>query len=144
MDQNSTSSSNPPTGDTSTIDQTQPNQIVTQANPIIQDGQNTQQVSDPVTDQSAPIIQVDASTDNPAQTASYIEAVGESTVSLLDDISADESLIQIVATEMKLDTSRVKSTLAALLDKIDKEQITTEELALIMAASVVDVPPDLE
>lgn len=84
----------------------------------------------------------------PAETASspsednYITNVGESLIDLLDDIQGDDSLIQVVAKEMSLEPEKIKSILTPLLDKIDKGQITMEELALLMAAPVVDDASD--
>lgn len=70
--------------------------------------------------------------------ANYIEDVGNSVLELLDDIDSDEKLQQIIAGEMRLDASTVKSILTGLLDKVDQGQITKDELALLMAAPVVD------
>ena len=61
---------------------------------------------------------------------------------MLDEISDDENLLQMVATEMQLDKEKVKKILVKLLEKIDKEEITYEELALIMASTVADEAPN--
>jgi len=74
--------------------------------------------------------------------ADYIEDVGGSVVDLLDDIEESDELVDVVAKEMKLDSQKVKTILGGLLDKIDQGQITIEELALIMAAPVVDEVQD--
>lgn len=106
----------------------QPNQnsIQTQE-PVIQTNLNTQINSNPQEDTASSL------TDG-----SYVEDIGEGLIDLLDDINEDENLLQIVADEMELDKERVRETLATLLDKIDQEQITPEELALIMASTVAD------
>jgi len=98
----------------------------------------------PAADQTAPAQQTDqAATDDPAAApgGNYIEDVGGDLIDLLDEIEADDNLIAAVATEMQLDKDRVKTILTGLLDKIDKEQVTEEEIALIMAAPVIDELP---
>ena len=72
----------------------------------------------------------------------YVNEVGEDVIDLLDEISEDNNLLQLVAQEMQLDPTKVQSMLASVLDKIDKEQITTEDLALIMASTAADETTD--
>jgi hypothetical protein len=79
-----------------------------------------------------------ANTDTSLTDGSYAEDIGDKLIYLLDDINSDENLLQMVANEMELDKEKVKGILTKLLDKIDQEQITTEELALIMASTVAD------
>lgn len=72
----------------------------------------------------------------------YVENVGGSVIDLLEDVNENEDLVQMVAEEMRLDEAKLKSILSPLLDKIHNGQITIDELALIMAAPVVDEEPD--
>jgi hypothetical protein len=108
--------STPPESDVNTTLPSDPNNNIVQ--PADQTGQNTAPVEN-----------------------AYINDVGEDLIDLLDEISENDTLLQAVAGEMKLDANKVKSMLASVLDKIDNEQITTEDIALIMAATVADEVP---
>ena len=79
-----------------------------------------------------------ANTDTSLTGGSCAEDIGDNLIDLLDEINEDENLLQMVANEMELNKEKVKGILTKLLDKIDQEQITTEELALIMASTVAD------
>jgi hypothetical protein len=132
-----------PTQDPSTVQQT-PDTNPTQSTPSEQSAQPIQSTA-PQTDAVPLSSELTANptpidTDGTQPDTSYVDDVGESLMDLLDDINSNENFIQIVANEMQLDPEKVKSFLSGLLDKIDKEQITIEELALIMAAPVVDEP----
>lgn len=76
------------------------------------------------------------------QDANYIENVGGSLLDLIEEVNSNDNLIQIVADEMKLDVNKIKSIITGLLDKVDNGQLTTEELAFIMAVTVVDESPE--
>ena len=144
MDQNSSStSSNPPQADSSPLDANQPTQTLVQPSTVPQNEPPIPQVSDPIPAQPQPTNPMDSSVVNASETSNYIDDVGYSLISLLDQINSDEKLIQTVANEMRLDTNNVKSILAPLLSKIDQGQITLEELALITAAPVVAEPPEI-
>ena len=103
--------------------------------------QNTYQIQEPVA-QANPNPQINSNPqtdiDTPMMDEGYVEDIGGGIIDLLDDINEKENLLEIVADEMELDKERVKGTLAKLLDKIDQEQITSEEIALIMASTIVD------
>jgi len=68
----------------------------------------------------------------------YIEDVGGDMIGLLDEINEDDTLVQKVADEMELDKEKVRGILTPLMNKIDQGQITVDEIALIMASTVVD------
>jgi hypothetical protein len=115
----------------------QPQPVVDQTQtPIPQNNENT----DPNNNQ---VQSADQAVQDPAAVdGNYINEVGEDLIDLLDEISENNELLQVVASEMQLDTNKVQSMLASVLDKIDKEQITTEDIALIMAATAADETPD--
>jgi hypothetical protein len=126
--------------------QSVPADPVQQDNPSAESADATQQTDsapsdEPATDQTQPDDQQAAGTSD-VQAGSYIDDVGGDMIGLLDEIEEDENLIQMVADEMALDKEKVKTILTGLLDKIDKEQITVEEIALIMAATVADELPE--
>ena len=93
--------------------------------------------SNPADPQTTDDQQATATSDVP-EPENYIENVGGDEIGLLDEISTNDQLLQEVADEMQLDTEKVKSILSTLLDKIDQGQITTEEIALILASTVAD------
>lgn len=64
----------------------------------------------------------------------YIEDLGEDLIDFLDDMEGNENLLQNIASDMGIEKERARSILTKLLDKIDQEQISTEELALIITA----------
>jgi len=100
--------------------------------------ENQTPVNNPIQTDTPPIVEdTDA-----AQTGDYVENVGGSVVDLLNDVNESDDLVQIVANEMRLDNNKVKSLLGTLLNKINQGQITMEELALLMAAPVVDEPSE--
>jgi hypothetical protein len=68
----------------------------------------------------------------------YITNVGERLIDLLTDISLSDEAKQKVADTMRLPVPQVTAILDRLLDKIDNDQVTAAELALIMAAPVAD------
>ena len=72
------------------------------------------------------------------ESENYVENVGGDQIGLLDEISGSDQLLGEVAEEMLLDKEKVKAILTGLLNKIDQGQITTEEIALILASTVVD------
>lgn len=127
------------------MDQNSSNQYTAQSNPV---------TSSIPTDQPGPMVpsqpvsvaepqSVNASVANtiPAtQQASYIEDMGGSLIILLQQINTNDELLAEVATEMELDTTKTKVILTNFLDKINHGQITQEDLALIMAAPVVETP----
>jgi hypothetical protein len=116
-----------------TTNQTEPQSEQTNTSPQDAPDQTpTAQQANPATQNDAPAA---------AAPGNYIEDVGEDLIDLLDEIEANDNLIDIVANEMSLDKDRVKSILTKLLDKIDQEQITAEEIALIMASTAVDEVP---
>ena len=162
MDPNNPNQTNPPQSTTPQIDTTQQAPLNGQPGTPLQNILN-QQPAAPTTPPEAPIasqsnpnnVQIQesvaqtnmntqdnsnpqADTDTSLTDESYIENIGDSLIDLLDDIDEDENLLQVVADEMELDKERVKGILTTLLDKIDQEQITSEELALIMASTVAD------
>jgi hypothetical protein len=127
-------------------DQTQQSQPAAEQNP-----DQGQQAEYPVpesasVDQTQPADQgqpqTPAADDSTVQEGNYIEDVGGSVIDLLDDIDGSDNLVKIVANEMRLDDQRVRTILSGLLAKIDQNQLTIEELALIMAAPVVDEVDD--
>lgn len=143
MDPNST---NPPSDDQQQPQQDAGQPDMTQTNSVPPPPPVSEPDATPATasttDQGQADTQGQPTQDNPEQAAAdYIENVGESLIDLMDEVNSDDNLIKIVADEMKLDEVKVKSILTTLLDKIDKEQITVEELAFIMAVTVVDEPP---
>jgi hypothetical protein len=75
------------------------------------------------------------------QQGDYITNVGRSMVDLLTDISLSDELTKTVADTMRLTVGQVTEILEGLLDKVDNEQVTEEELALIITAPVVDEEP---
>jgi hypothetical protein len=92
----------------------------------------------PTSDATNQINPTPATPDQQAQVPDYIEEVGGDMIGLLDEVNGDDTLIQKVADEMELDKDKIKSILTPLLHKIDQGQITVEEIALIMASTVVD------
>jgi hypothetical protein len=155
MDPNNPNQTNPPQNTAPQLDTTQQAPLNTQPNTPLQNILNQQPA--PATPPEAPIasqpnpnngqtqepvaqanISTQADTDTSLTNGSYIEDIGDGLIDLLDDINEDENLLQVVANEMELDKERVRETLTTLLDKIDQEQITSEELALIMASTVAD------
>jgi len=131
-------------------DQTQPIEPASQPAEE-QNSDQGQQVESPIpanepTDQAQPEDQgqpgTQAADDSTVQEGNYIEDVGGSVLDLLDDIDESDDLVKIVAKEMRLDDQRVRTILSGLLTKIDQNQLTIEELALIMAAPVVDEVDD--
>jgi hypothetical protein len=122
-------------------DDTQPAQDF----PVDQPQQTDQTQSQPAPDynqpqenaQPAPVPEGDD-----AQVGDYIENVGGSVIDLLNDVNESDELVQIVANEMRLDNAKVKILLASLINKINQGQVTMEELALLMAAPVVDEPAE--
>lgn len=130
--QNSTNPPEPVTEQPVDNQQQMPSEPVVQAAPAqnpADQGNPVQELVQPVPDTQAPV-------------TDYVNEVGEDLIDLLDEISEDNNLLQVVANEMKLDPTKVQSMLASVLDKIDKEQITTEDLALIMASTAADETPD--
>ena len=85
-----------------------------------------------------------ATADQQTQAPDYIEDVGGDMIGLLDEISGDDTLVQKVADEMELDKEKVHGILTPLLNKIDQGQITVDEIALIMASTVVDEDTNTE
>jgi hypothetical protein len=136
MDQNNSSSNSPQQ------DNTQPTGAQTQVQPNTVPQSNPTATPTPTPDINSQQIvnQTQTSSDITQQAEGYVEEVGGSLLDLMDEVSTDDTLIQTVADEMKLDINKVKSILTTLLDKIDKDQITIEELAFIMAVTVVDEP----
>lgn len=74
----------------------------------------------------------------------YIEDLGEDLIDFLDDMEANENLLQNIANDMGIEKERARSILAKLLDKIDQEQITTEDIALIITAVGAGAIPEDE
>jgi hypothetical protein len=105
-----------------------------------QDVGNVSSSTDPATDQTPPAAtdQQNANTGNVQQPINYVDDVGGDMIGLLDEINDDDKLVQEVADEMQLEKEKVKSILAGLLNKIDQGQVTAEEIALMMAATVAD------
>jgi hypothetical protein len=143
MDQNDTNQvTDQPQTDAAQADTSQSDQQQSKSDPAQQDGQQTDTA--PQADAEVDATQTpDQSQDNASASAAqqpvnYVQDVGGDLIGLLDEIEGDENLIQTVADEMALDKENVKTILTGLLDKIDKGQVTAEELALIMAAPVVD------
>jgi len=159
MDPNSTNppSDNPqqPPQDAvqSDLSQTPPPLDVPQSDPGTAPMSEDLSVTDPSTSDTsagepdpstAPTVEPEQPSANNAEEATaddYVENVGGSLLDLMDEVNEDDNLIQLVADEMKIDVTKAKSILTTLLDKLDKEQITMEELAFIMAVTVADEPP---
>jgi len=152
MDPNdSNQTTNPPQTDAAQPDESQADQPQAASNPVLQDDTSAQQPdpnsldeantpipSVPAADQTQPTDLTNTDTANAPQEGNYIDDVGGDMIGLLDEINEDENLIQKVADEMQLDKEKVKSILTGLLNKIDQGQVTAEELAIIMAATVAD------
>lgn len=140
MDQNS---NQPPPDQGQTDTDTQP------VEPNAQDASttDTQAPSDPQTaTQSSPTPTVENTQESQqnvegedeTQPGNYAEDVGGDQIGLLDEISGSDQLLEEVAEEMQLDKESVRTILTGLLNKIDQGQITTEEIALILASSIAD------
>jgi len=112
------------------------------------EGQNAESTPEDTNSNSEQLASQIQPAEEAAQDEDYIENVGGSVIDLLEDIENNEDFIQVVAQEMQLDVNAVKSILTPLVDKIHQGQISIEELALIMAAPVVDEvtenPEDLQ
>lgn len=83
-------------------------------------------------------VQQDTSEKTHDERGDYVTNVGGSLVDLLTDISLSETRQQKVADTMRISVEEGKALLHGLLDKIDKEELTRAELALIMTAPVAD------
>jgi len=79
-----------------------------------------------------------ASGENTTQEGDYVTNVGVSMVDLFTDISMSEERKQKVAETMRISVAQVATIVEQLLDKIDNEQITEEELAFIISSPVAD------
>jgi len=78
------------------------------------------------------------------QEEDYVTNVGLSMIDLFTDISMSEGRKQKVAEAMKISVAQVTTIVEQLLDKIDNEQITEEELVFIISSSVADEFDDLK
>jgi ubiquinone biosynthesis protein Coq4 len=106
---------------------------------------STQQPANEVPNQSQTANQSSTATpDQQTQPLDYIEDVGGDMIGLLDEINEDDALVQKVADEMQLDKEKVRAILTPLLNKLDQGQITIDEIALIMASTIVDEEIDTE
>jgi hypothetical protein len=131
---------------------TLPQENIPQPNEV-QQPTSIEQPQSPITNQQYPNnnqpttqtqTQTNSDTNSEEEDENYTEDFGNYIIELLDDISADENLTQKIANKMGLDKEETTEILENILQKIDDEQITPEELALIMTAPIVDERSDNE
>lgn len=136
MDENSSNQNAQQPAQPSTS-QPQQDQASVQA-PVQNPADNSATPTLPSQSENAQTQQANPSAESQTQPADYIEDVGGDMIGLLDEINENDALIQKVADEMQFDKEKVRSMLASLLNKIDQEQITEGDIALIMASTVAD------
>ncbi len=80
--------------------------------------------------------------DDSGANANYIENVGGSFFDLLNDVLSKQELMADIAKEMNVTTLNCSKIAEGIQNKIKQNQLTKEEIAFILTATLVDLPPE--